>query len=169
MSDVTTEAFEYSSGVAPAGYKCGQCGATGCKLWREYNTFLEHQALYCVNCAGKNQKKDVTDADAEGKITWWFENRPRLSIQHLTLEGHYAFVRGLHVRMPRKMKKQAKKDFLAGFYLGPMTKENMGRCDQIGWLVPAVPTEEGDTYWGYTSVPQPGCDWWRDLPTFPAM
>ena len=40
-----------------------------------------------------------------------------------------------------------------------------GKCDQIGWRVPAVPTEEGDTFWGYTSVPQAGCDWWRSLPT----
>ena len=38
------------------------------------------------------------------------------------------------------------------------------RSDAIGWLIPAVPTEEGDTFWGYTSVPQPGCDWWTALP-----
>ena len=37
--------------------------------------------------------------------------------------------------------------------------------DQIGWLVPAVPSEEGDTFWGYMSVPQAGCDWWDRLPT----
>ncbi len=36
--------------------------------------------------------------------------------------------------------------------------------DQIGGLVPAVPTEEGDTYWGYSSVPQAGVLWWRRLP-----
>lgn len=41
------------------------------------------------------------------------------------------------------------------------------RCDQIGWLVPAVPTEEGDTYWGYTSVPLRGVRWWKRLPTHP--
>lgn len=37
------------------------------------------------------------------------------------------------------------------------------RSDQIGWLVPAVPTEDGDTFWGYTSVPQTGCVWWHRL------
>ena len=26
--------------------------------------------------------------------------------------------------------------------------------DSIGWSVPAVPTEDNTTYWGYTSVPQ---------------
>lgn len=41
------------------------------------------------------------------------------------------------------------------------------KCDQIGWLVPAVPTEEGDTYWGYTSIPQAGCDWWTRIPSYP--
>lgn len=34
----------------------------------------------------------------------------------------------------------------------------------IGWLVAAVPTEDGYTYWGYTSVPQPGVEWWDALP-----
>lgn len=37
-------------------------------------------------------------------------------------------------------------------------------CDQIGWLVPAVPVDGEPTYWGYTSVPPEGCKWWYDLP-----
>jgi len=40
-----------------------------------------------------------------------------------------------------------------------------GWLDQIGWRIPAVPTEDGLTFWGYTSVPQTGCDWWSNLPT----
>lgn len=39
-----------------------------------------------------------------------------------------------------------------------------GRSDQIGWLVPAIPTEDGETFWGYTSVPAAGVDWWREIP-----
>lgn len=35
--------------------------------------------------------------------------------------------------------------------------------DAIGWLVPAVPTVKGDTFWGYSSVPQAGCRWWHQL------
>lgn len=42
-----------------------------------------------------------------------------------------------------------------------------GRIDQIGWYVPAVPTEDGNGYWGYTSVPTAGCKWWDKLPTHP--
>lgn len=36
----------------------------------------------------------------------------------------------------------------------------------IGWLVAAVPTEDGTTYWGYTSVPQEGVEWWDRLPKY---
>lgn len=40
-----------------------------------------------------------------------------------------------------------------------------GRTDQIGCFVPAIPDEEGSGWWGYTSVPPAGVDWWRNLPT----
>ena len=40
-------------------------------------------------------------------------------------------------------------------------------CDQIGWLVPAVPTPDGETFWGYSSVPPEGVAWWRNLPSYP--
>jgi len=39
--------------------------------------------------------------------------------------------------------------------------------DQIGWRIPAVPTDDGDSFWGYTSVPQEGVDWWKALPDAP--
>lgn len=39
------------------------------------------------------------------------------------------------------------------------------RTDSIGWRVPAVPTEDGATYWGYTSVPDAAVAWWKRLPT----
>ena len=35
----------------------------------------------------------------------------------------------------------------------------------IGHLVPAIPTEECDTFWGYTSAPIRGVRWWKNLPT----
>ncbi len=41
------------------------------------------------------------------------------------------------------------------------------RTDQIGNAVPAVPTAEMDTYWGYTSVPPDRVAWWRALPSLP--
>jgi hypothetical protein len=41
--------------------------------------------------------------------------------------------------------------------------------DAVGWRVPAIPTVEGDTYWGYTSVPTPGVLWWYRLPLDPEV
>lgn len=39
----------------------------------------------------------------------------------------------------------------------------MRHCQVGGWL-PACPT--GDTYWGYTSIPDTDVAWWRALPTY---
>lgn len=36
--------------------------------------------------------------------------------------------------------------------------------DQLGGMAPAVPTEDGSTFWGYASVPEPGVQWWKSLP-----
>ena len=107
---------DYSKIETPPNYVCSECGASGIKLWRDYQTFLEHQSLLCAKCAAKEQKKDISDIDKDGR---------------------------------RKT-------------------EHGIRTDQIGWRVPAVPTEENDTYWGYCSVPSAGCEWWRRLPTLVA-
>ena len=103
----------YTERETPSNYICHNCGAGGCKLWREYQTFLNNQTLLCARCAAIDQKKDIAGIDAAG-----------------TYES-----------------------------------SSGGRIDQIGWLVPAVPTEENNTFWGYTSVPQEGCEWWKNLPT----
>jgi len=94
--------FTYASGETPEHYVCSKCGASKCKLWRQYQTFADNIKLLCQPCA---------EAD------------------------------------------QGRKLILAG----------PDRSDTIGWLVPAVPTEDGDTYWGYTSVPEPGVVWWKGL------
>ncbi len=112
------QSFSYHSGGIPRTYRCSRCGAYGCKLWRDYQTFLCNQALQCARCAAAEQGKDISTIDATGK--------------RLDDDGSY-------------------------------------RTDQIGWCVPAVPTEENNTFWGYTSVPPAGCDWWRKLPTHPVQ
>lgn len=108
---VQVEAFKYEDGKIPAGYHCEVCGAKDCRLWRKYQTFLDHQKLFCANCAENDQDKKLELDQAAGHITH----------------------------------------------------------DQIGWLVPAVPTEDGETYWGYTSVPSSGCEWWDALPIRPGQ
>lgn len=49
---------------------------------------------------------------------------------------------------------------------GMRNDEMFGRTDQIGGFLPAVPDEEGQGFWGYTSVPQAGVNWWKQLPLY---
>ena len=102
---------DYSSTATPADYRCAQCSATGCKLWREYQTMSPQ--LLCADCACKDQEKP-NNVNEEG--------------------------------------------------MRPFTDTGKHMTDQIGWYVPAVPDEQGIGYWGYTSVPQAGVDWWKRLP-----
>lgn len=105
--------MQYQDGVIPKNYVCNKCGTAGVKLWRQYQTFLNHIELMCCCCAAKDQDKDISDIGADGRST----------------------------------------------------SETGNKNSTIGWLVPAVPTEDETTYWGYTSVPQLGLLWWRRLPT----
>lgn len=98
----------YSGSAIPEGYVCINCGASGCRLWRQYSTFLEHIDLLCRECATAEQAEALAELASERIQT-----------------------------------------------------------DTIGWRVPAVPTEDGSTFWGYTSVPQPGVEWWYRLPDRP--
>ncbi len=99
----------------PPSYVCGGCGAKGCKLWRDYQTFLENQSLRCCDRAAKEQGKNIASMTEDGT------------------------------------------------YDSDQDAPGM-KVDQIGWRIPAVPTEENDTFWGYSSVPQPGVEWWKNLP-----
>lgn len=47
---------------------------------------------------------------------------------------------------------------------GVSTDSVHGRSDQICGKIPAVPTEDGRSFYGYSSVPEPGCRWWKALP-----
>jgi hypothetical protein len=106
---------DYTKREAPPNYKCHKCGATGCKLWRECgHTLLIFQTLLCVRCVANDQKKDISDIDANGT----------------------------HI-----------------------LKDLGVRTDWVGYYIPAVPTEANDAYWGCSSVPQAGYDWWKNLPT----
>lgn len=57
----------YSSKETPPSYKCGGCGAGGCKLWRDYQCSLDYQTLLCAKCAAEEQKKNISDIDKDGK------------------------------------------------------------------------------------------------------
>lgn len=53
---------------APTHYKCSVCGRAGVKLWREYNTFLDHQRLLCRECAEKDQAESLRGLYGSGQI-----------------------------------------------------------------------------------------------------
>lgn len=100
--------LNYLSDKIPNTYYCHFCKKTNCKLWREYNTFLNNLSLYCYDCIKIKRKTEGVD------YLW-------------------------------------------------------GNSDQLGGLVPAIPTEDETTYWGYTSVPLNGVRWWHLLePTLSA-
>ena len=104
--------FRYADRLTPNSYRCRECGAEGVKLWREYQTFLDHQSLLCGECTVTEQGRDRYRLRADGRY-----------------EGDHG--------LP---------------------------SPAIGWRVPAIPTESNDTFWGYTSVPADGCEWWYALP-----
>lgn len=56
----------YANGTIPADYKCDDCGAAGVKLWREYQTMAYLTKLLCADCAGEDQKKNVSSIDEQG-------------------------------------------------------------------------------------------------------
>lgn len=122
------QAFTYAQKKVPSGYHCDFCKKEGVKLWRDYQTFMDHQTLACAACALEKAKK----SDGLGVV---YE-------APLTPEG---LVRIHYVQ-------EGKEPF--GHHLG----------DSIGWRVPAVPTEDGTTFWGYSSVPPEGVSWWKQLP-----
>lgn len=119
----STSPVDYATTKTPASYACTTCGRNGVKLWRDYQTFLNHQTLSCVDCACAAQNPPIDSAliDETGSHDHVFTDNDDKTV-------------------------------------------NLGPTDTIGWLVPAVPTAENDTFWGYTSVPQNGCDWWDRLP-----
>lgn len=129
---------DYASTTPPTGYRCTTCGRHGCKLWREYQTFADHTELVCCDCAGKSQSEDVRRIDKHG-------NRPS-----------EFFTRRDRRRCARQNSGRGRRG------ARPVAEH---RTDQIGLRVPAVPTEEGDTFWSYSSVPPEGVAWWRGLPT----
>jgi hypothetical protein len=102
--------INYSENIVSKDYKCNNCGASGVKLWREYQTFSPR--LLCAACAAKSQKKNIKDMNKEGMYP----------------------------------------------------SDDLGLTDQIGWYIPAVPDEQGSGFWGYTSVPEDGVVWWKNMP-----
>ncbi len=146
----------YSEG-AHHTYRCSACKVQNVKLWREWNTFLSHQKLLCLKCGCKQEKTErfpTEDGKSlhDGKIQYWYQHDNTMWAAH----GRFQFWQGWS-GVPGEEP------------TGPNIRfdSNYQQCDQLGGLCPAIPTVEGDTFWGYTSVPQDGCEWWYRLPYYP--
>lgn len=66
------EEFSYVMEEIPPSYKCSECGASGCKLWRQYQVLANAVDLLCVDCAIKNQTRAETapiEVGEDGKHT----------------------------------------------------------------------------------------------------
>ena len=133
LMQIQMQPFTYTDQQAPVGYTCSTCEKKGVKLWREYQTFLEHQSLSCADCAlqrAARNNKDGRGARYEGPVS---------------ADGHVTV-------------------FFST--CGGGDGDAVGRpTDQIGWLVPAVPMENGKTFWSYCAVPDDGVEWWQRLPS----
>ena len=51
-------------------YECIGCGASGVKLWRRYQTFLDAQDLKCRACSIAEQGEPDRDLPASDAIGW---------------------------------------------------------------------------------------------------
>ena len=145
----TAEPVDYASSATPSSYTCGKCGATNCKLWREYSTLLDHQTLFCLNCACENQDKIRTPTEDGTKLYtekthYWYRTAE-------TREGWWQGYDPENGVPPQAIE----------------TKFEREKTNQIGSLLPAVPTQENDTFWGYGAVPDQGWIWWENLPSTP--
>lgn len=140
---------KYLEGRIPEYYVCGGCGATSVKLWREYQTSLDEITLLCLTCAYKEQNEVRTPT-----------------------EDGYSLYKGTILHFYRTVEMLPNQGIGYDPREGPPleaieTYTFQERSDQIGWRVPAVPTEsEVMNFWGYTSVPSAGVDWWRNLPFY---
>lgn len=97
-------------GEPAPGYRCRECDATGCKLWRVGASSCIR--LWCLPCAEKASN--------------------------------------------------ARLIFGTQFSTDQLYNDGLN-------LVPAVPSPDGEEWWGYTSVPEDRVEWWQALPTAPAM
>jgi hypothetical protein len=60
--------FSYSNPAGPEGYVCVTCGATGVKLWREYQSFRAKETLACAKCVDPTGEKGPIAED--GTVEW---------------------------------------------------------------------------------------------------
>ncbi len=135
----------YLEGKVPKDYVCCDCGAKGVKLWHDCYTHDKHQPLRCLPCTCSEQGKVRTPTE----------------------DGCSLYEEKRHMYRTAGMESNRWKQYNPDEGLpsdAVETKVWRNETDQIGWFVPAVPTEKNDAYWAYTAVPAEACEWWYNLP-----
>lgn len=146
---------DYASVATPPAYTCYACKATGVKLWRDGNYCDKGgPTLYCLACACKKEGRTLTPTEDgkslyTGKTLHWYQHDKTW----WAASGEYQFWQGWSGVLGKEP-------------TGPNIrfKSERERMDQVGRLLPAVMTAEGDTFWGYISVPPDALAWWYGLP-----
>ena len=78
--------WSYANGKTPADYRCSQCGESGVRLYRQWNTVVEHIQLLCTACALQDQNKAAPDSPSGHTIGWLASAVP--CEEHDTYWGH---------------------------------------------------------------------------------
>lgn len=58
---------DYARGGTPCDYRCRDCGATGCRLWRGYN--VSRGELRCTTCTEREEGR-AWSPDEKHSIKW---------------------------------------------------------------------------------------------------
>ena len=153
MKDKLTP-FSYRLNEIPAAYCCHKCKAFGVKLWRDAHTTTEALDLYCFDCGSAKALRDgegTYSPTEDGQSLYTGKQR------HWWREAGEVFANG----------EPCYRGYDPKTFTPPMGAETYVervRNPQLGYLVPAMPCEEGDGFWGYTSVPNDAYAWWVWLP-----
>ena len=139
-------------------YKCSICGRENVKLWRPY---MDIEPLICATCAEERQSPweyDEVKWEKQGPISRGIPTGRKLPLPKWVVDekGKIPSYDG----PGPDGKEHCKTDQLMVNLSDVSSSYRSGQTS----MVPAVPCENG-SMWGYTSVPQEGCDWWNALPT----
>ena len=145
--------------ISTDNYVCSVCGRRDVKLWRPYG---DTYPLICAECAEKMQ------AHYEYDEVIWFPDGEK---------GYKGRFTGNTIPLP---KWTVDDDGLVPSYEGPGPEGVPERkTDQLivdlssvsevyksgqTCMIPAAPVGN-NSFWGYMSVPEEVCKWWKELPT----
>lgn len=100
------------------------------------------------------------DCDVHGVKLWRMSNSFSIEFRCFTC----ACIQEKVDAIPSEDKKGVMK---APFHANGNTALPRVQSDQIGSLVPAVPSPDGTSCFSYGNVPAEGCQWWWGLPFYP--